>query len=240
MTEPNTTQRASFLQAIRQVVTSVPVPYHEPPTVVRRRRIVVAVFLVLGAVVLGFSLNTPPGTASFYWLTLLLAAVWFLGAFFAGPIHLGRIRWRGRNQRPVITGTGIGLLVGGVFVVGSLIAREIGPVADLIRQVLWYEHQGARWLVLIIALVNGAAEECFFRGAVYSALRRYHPVLVSTIVYVAVAAASGNPMLAFAAIILGTVCALERRATGGVLASLLTHLVWSVIMVLALPPIFGL
>jgi len=105
---------------------------------------------------------------------------------------------------------------------------------------LWYEHQGARWLVLIIALVNGAAEECFFRGAVYSALRRYHPVLVSTIVYVAVSAASGNAMLAFAAIILGTVCALERRATGGVLAPLLTHLVWIVIMVLALPPIFGL
>jgi membrane protease YdiL (CAAX protease family) len=47
-------------------------------------------------------------------------------------------------------------------------------------------------------------------------------------------------MLAFAAIILGTVCALERRATGGVLAPLLTHLVWSLIMVLALPPIFGL
>jgi membrane protease YdiL (CAAX protease family) len=240
MTEPETTQRLGFLQEIGRVVTSVPVPYHEPPVVVLRRRIVVGVFLVVGAVVLGFSLNTPPGTASFYWMTLLLAAVWFLGAFFAGPIHLGRIRWRGRNQRPVITGTGIGLLVGGVFVVGGLIAREIGPVADLIREVLQYEHKGTLWLVLIITLVNGAAEECFFRGAVYSALRRYHPVLVSTIIYVAVTAASGNPMLPFAAILLGTVCALERRMTGGVLAPLLTHLVWSLVMVLVLPPIFGL
>ena len=240
MTEPDTTQRPTFLQEIRRVVTSVPVPYHEPPVIVLRRRIVVAVFLVVGAVVMAFLFTRAPGTASFYWTTLLLAAVWFLGAYFARPIHLGRIRWRGRNQRPVFTGIGIGLLVGGVFVVGGLIAREIDPVADLIRQVLQYEHRGALWVVLIITLVNGAAEECFFRGAVYSALRRYHPVIVSTIIYVAVTAASLNPMLPFAAIILGTVCALERRVTGGVLAPLLTHLVWGVVMVLVLPPIFGL
>ncbi len=46
-------------------------------------------------------------------------------------------------------------------------------------------------------------------------------------------------MLGFAAIILGTVCAFERRATGGVLAPMLTHLVWGLIMVLVLPPMFG-
>jgi hypothetical protein len=47
-------------------------------------------------------------------------------------------------------------------------------------------------------------------------------------------------MLAFAAIILGTVCSLERRATGGVLAPILTHFVWSLVVLLALPPLFGL
>jgi membrane protease YdiL (CAAX protease family) len=46
-------------------------------------------------------------------------------------------------------------------------------------------------------------------------------------------------MLTFAAIILGGVCAFERRATGGVLAPILTHMVWGLIMVLALPPVFG-
>ena len=51
---------------------------------------------------------------------------------------------------------------------------------------------------------------------------------------------SRNPMLAFAAIILGTVCALERRATGGVLAPILTHFVWTLVVLLALPPLFGL
>ena len=47
-------------------------------------------------------------------------------------------------------------------------------------------------------------------------------------------------MLGFAALILGAVCAWERRATGGVLAPVLTHVVWGLLMVLALPPVFGL
>jgi membrane protease YdiL (CAAX protease family) len=80
----------------------------------------------------------------------------------------------------------------------------------------------------------------FFRGALYTALGRWYPMLTSTVLYVAVIMASGNPMLGFAAIILGLVCAFERRATGGVLAPMLTHLVWGLIMVLALPPVFGL
>ena len=65
-------------------------------------------------------------------------------------------------------------------------------------------------------------------------------MIISTVLYIAVTTASGNPTLAFAAIILGTVCALERRTTGGVLVRPLTHLFWSLVMVLALPPVFGL
>ena len=87
---------------------------------------------------------------------------------------------------------------------------------------------------------QAVAEEFFFRGALYTALGRFYPVLISTLLYAVSTSASGNPMLGFAALILGTVCALERRATGGVLAPVLTHLVWGSMMVLALPPIFGL
>ncbi len=69
---------------------------------------------------------------------------------------------------------------------------------------------------------------------------RDYPVVISTVLYViATSATTGNPMLGFAAIILGTVCAFERRATGGVLAPMLTHFFWGLVMVLALPPIFG-
>jgi uncharacterized protein len=239
MTQSTAPCRASVASELRRAITNVAVPPNEPPGVVRRRRVVVAVTLVIGAAVLGFSLRRHPGESSFYWLTLALAAVWIAGGFLSGPVHLGGICWRGRNQRPVITGTMVGLLLGGVFIVGGLIAREIAPVAELISRVLLYAHHGWYPMIVVITLVNGVAEEIFFRGALYTALGRYHPLLISTLLYTCATLASGNPMLGFAAIILGTVCALERRASGGVLAPVLTHLVWGLIMVLALPPLFG-
>ena len=228
----------TILSEIRAAAVNEAVPYQEWPSVVRRRRVIVGVVTVCGALLLGYSLSRRPGDETFYWLTLGLAAVWTLGAFLSGPLHLGFIRWRGRNQRPVITGVGIGLLLGGVFVVGGLVTREIPPVAERITRVLDYANHGSLALVVLITLVNGFAEELFFRGALYTALGRFHPVAISTLLYAVATSASGNPMLGFAAIILGTVCALERRATGGVLASVLTHVVWGLIMVLDLPPMF--
>ena len=239
MSQAASPYRTSVVAELWRAITNVAVPHNEPPFVVRRRRVIVAITLVIGAAVLGFSLRSHPGASSFYWLTLALAGVWIAGGLISGPLHLGDICWRGRNQRPVITGTGVGLLLGGVFIVGGLIARQIPEVAALITRVLLFAHHGYFPLVVALTLINGIAEEIFFRGALYTALGRYHPVVISTVLYTCATMASGNPMLGFAAVILGTVCAFERRATGGVLAPILTHFVWGLIMVLILPPMFG-
>ena len=230
----------SALEEIRRGIVNVAVPHNEPPSVVLRRRIVVAIVLVLGAAALSFTLRSHPGEPSFYWWSLVLACVWSVGAFASGPLHLGGARWHGRNQRPVISGSVIGLLLGGVFVLGGLIARQIPVVAELITRVLQYTDQGSWRLTMTVALLGGITEEMFYRGALYTALGRHHPSLISTVVYVFGSLASGNLMLGFAAIFLGTVSALERRATGGVLASILTHFVWTLVVLLALPPLFGL
>jgi len=224
---------------IVEIVGTVAVAPDEPPSTVRRRRVVVVVVLAIGAALLGFSLTRKPGDESFYWLTLALAAVWAVGALGSGPLHLGSVRFRGRDQRPVIAGTVIGLLLGGVFVVGGLVAREIPPVRDYVVSVLEFTNYGALWFVALITVVNGVAEEMFFRGSLYTALGRYHPEVVSTLVYAVAVLATGNPMLGFAGIVLGAVCAIERRITGGVLAPMLTHFFWGLVMVLALPPVFG-
>ena len=47
--------------------------------------------------------------------------------------------------------------------------------------------------------------------------------------------ATANPMLVFAALLLGFVLALQRRASGGILAPILTHITWSATMLFALP-----
>lgn len=215
-------------------------PNNEPPGVVGKRKLVVGAVLLVGAALLGYSLSRPTGDQTFLWLTLALAGVWAAGAFASGPLHMGHVCFRGRNQRPVITGTAIGLALGAIFVVGGLIVRELPGVNDYITRVLEYSNTGPLWLIAFITVINGVAEEMFFRGAVYTAFLKFHPVIFSTVLYViATAATTGNPMLGFAAIILGTVCAFERRATGGVLAPMLTHFCWGLVMVLALPPIFG-
>ncbi|GJF15932.1 abortive infection protein [Mycolicibacterium cyprinidarum] len=237
MTSPD---RTGLSDQILQIVRTRAAPYNEWPSVIRRRKIVVSVVLLIGAALLGYSLSREPGDESFIWLTLALAAVWAIGAFASGPLHLGHVRFRGRNQRPVITGTVVGLALGATFVVGGLVARQIPGVREYITRVLEFSTAGPLLLIVFITVINGVAEELFFRGAVYTALAKYRPALVSTVLYViATAATTGNPMLGFAAIVLGTVCAFERRVTGGVLAPMLTHFFWGLVLVLALPPIFG-
>lgn len=238
MTQSNPTH-PGLAHEFTEIITNVAVPHHEAPKVVMRRRIVVGAALVTGAIVLGYSLTRQPGESAFYWLTLALAAVWIVGALASGPLHLGCVRFRGRYERPVFTGTGIGLVLGAVFVLGGMVAREIPAIAGLVTRVLAFADHGMLTLIVAITLVNAIAEEMFFRGALYTAVGRHYPVAVSTLLYIAATMASGNAMLGFAAAILGTVCAIERRATGGVLAPILTHLVWGAIMVLALPPLFG-
>jgi membrane protease YdiL (CAAX protease family) len=232
--------RVTIPGEIRAAATNAAAPQREGPSVVRRRRLIVCVVLVIGAVLLGYSLRSRPGDQSFFVSAVSLGAVWTVGAFLSGPLHLGSINWRGRNQRPVLTGITVGALLGAAFLAGGLVAREIPPIADRITRVLEYTNHGHLGFIVLIALFNGVAEELFFRGALYTALGRFYPVAISTLLYVCASSASGNAMLGFAAVILGTVCACERRATGGVLAPVLTHLVWGLIMVLALPPIFGL
>ncbi len=69
-------------------------------------------------------------------------------------------------------------------------------------------------LLLVITAVNGVAEELFFRGAVYAAITRY-PVPVTTVAYVLATLATGNVMLAFAAVLLGVVVGLNAGRPAG-------------------------
>lgn len=105
----------------------------------------------------------------------------------------------------MITGTTVGLLLGGVFVLGGLVARQIPVLSDYATQVLEFASQGSLVLVAAITLINGIAEELFFRGALYTALGKYYPAIISTLLYIAAVMATGNPMLGVAAIILGAV-----------------------------------
>ncbi len=204
-----------------------------------RRRIVVGITLAVGATLLGLSFSVRQGDPAFYPLTFGLAATWTLGSLLSGPLHLGHILRGGTLRRPIITPIVSGLLLAALFVLGAFVIRTVPALASLTEDVLGYARLGKLWIIVVITLVNGVAEELFFRGALFAAIGVWHPVLISTTLYALATVAGGNPVLVFAAVVVGTVVALERRASGGILAPILTHITWSLSMLFVLPPIFA-
>ncbi len=233
--------RTSAERALRGLLwDKVPRDHRQDPRPFLVRRIVTGVFLVIGAAVLGWSLQIEPGDSTFIVATLVLAAVWTIGAFASGPLYLGRVARAGVHddlRRPVAGAIVLGLALAGVFVVGALVVRQVPLIDRQISSVLDHADQGVTPLLVLITVVNGIAEELFFRGALYAASPRY-PVAVSTVAYVIATLATGNFMLAFAAVLLGVVVGLERRASGGILAPVLTHVTWSTAMLFLLPLLF--
>lgn len=228
---------------VRQLVAEVLVEkverdHSQPDSEFRRRRIVVAVVLVAGAALLGVSLGVRPGSNAFYPLTLAVAAIWTAGGFLSGPLHLGYLPFRGELRRPVTVGLLVGVLAGTVFLAGALVVREISPLSDYVRSVLDHAQYGSLPIITVVTLANGVAEEIFFRGGLFAAIGRRHPVLISTLVYALATVATRNPMLIFAALTLGVVLALQRRTSGGILAPIMTHITWSAMMLFLLPPLF--
>ena len=211
-------------------------PVVDEPTV--RRRLVIIAFGVIGVAGLAWGLRTDPGSGAFYISTLALSVVWFVGGLLSGPVPLGWEVHDGQRRRPILSAIIAGAALAAVFVVGALVVRHIPALSDRIERVLDYASEGSWPIVLLLTLANGIAEEVFFRGAVQPALPERTRLPVSVLIYAAVTMATGNLMLGFAAVLLGAVVGLQRRATGGVLAPVVTHVTWSVLMLVALPIVF--
>jgi membrane protease YdiL (CAAX protease family) len=195
------------------------------------------VTLLVGAAVLGWTLRLPAGSDAFVPAAFVLAAVWAAGAFASGPLHLGRARTRSGHTpvRPIVQPIVLGLVLLGVFLAGGLAVGTVPALRRPVDELLDHAQVGSLALVTVVTVVNGIAEELFFRGALFAAITGVRAVVITTFAYALITVGSGIPLLVFAAAVLGFVTALQRRVTGGVLAPILTHLTWSVGMLLLLP-----
>jgi hypothetical protein len=181
-------------------------------------------------------LSRKPDSPQFYGLTFATAATWLLGGSAAGPLHLGRMRsTQGTLRRPVVTPVLSGGVAFGAFCGLAVATRRIPVLHDAIADALRYAETDSVPALYATVVLNGIAEEVFFRGALYAAAREGDQVAVTTAVYTAATMATRNPALVAAAAVMGTLFGAQRRVTGGIQAPILTHVTWSILMLRFLP-----
>ncbi len=198
-----------------------------------RRRVSVAVTLVVGTAVLATTLRAPSGSTTFFVLGFLVGGIWIVGSVISGPIQLDAIR--SSRLATSLGGLALGIVAFLGFVAADLIGQRLPLISNSLHNVLIKADAGPAVLVLTVALVNGVGEELFFRGALFDALGSHTPVAGTVGIYVAVTATTGNVALVFAAAAMGIIFSLQRARSGGILASTATHLSWSTLMILAFP-----
>jgi membrane protease YdiL (CAAX protease family) len=97
-----------------------------------------------------------------------------------------------------------------------------------------------RWITDLMLPFIIVAEELVWRGVVFEALRRRFPllpaILLSTALYAAGHAPVGSPLLVALCLLCGVFWTALRAWTGGLLACLLCHMIWDV-LVFALRPL---
>jgi uncharacterized protein YbjT (DUF2867 family)/membrane protease YdiL (CAAX protease family) len=210
----------------------------ESPATVRRRQRVVGVTSLVSAGLLGVGLTAEPGSRRFFAATYATAAVDVVGALASGPLHLGWIEQQDHSmRRPVLVPVATGAAAFGGFYAAARVARRVPPLRRWVASVLQYADEGRTSFVVGTALANAVAEELFFRGALYAAFEE-RPVPLTTGVYVVATLPTRNPALVMAAGAMGTLWGMQRRATSGLQAPVLTHLTWSALMLRYMPPLF--
>ena len=127
----------------------------------------------------------------------------------------------------------------GLCYAAARLARRNPVLCRAIRGVLRYMDTGPAGLVVLTACLNAVAEEMFFHGALWDAAGPQHPAVTTTAVYTAVTAATRNPALILSAAVTSVIFGTQRRRSGGVAAPAIAHVVWSVLMLTLLPPMFA-
>ncbi len=146
---------------------------------------------------------------------------------------------RRARLRPTLTGTVLGVISGAALYGGAwMIDRVPAAAAQTHQFVAWTAGHSIGFVAATLPIAV-LGEELFWRAALLGALRQRLPLLTSvaasTVVYALAHAASGTWLLPFAAFGAGLVWALLFAATGNLTASVVSHLVFDVLVILVAP-----
>ena len=198
----------------------------------------IVAILVLGAVTAALGWRLVEARRTSIWVVMgLVNAALGLAALVTGRIRLS-LRLAPAGAAAAGLAAGVALYAATVLFVGAV---RRWPAFDRHVQAL-YGNRGSLTTPVAIVLAAGVVapgEELFWRGLFQSHLAtggsRVTAAAVTWAVYVAANAAGLSLPIAAAAVVGGGVWGLLAMWTGGVLASLLCHAVWTGLMV-GLPP----
>ena len=197
------------------------------------RRVVIPA--ALGATGLFVSATSAAGSVGFYLATFFTAAVWIITWLLVG----NRSDFRGHFLRNTVRGVMLGVVLIAVFVLGAVVVRVIPGLAGPVEQLLANMSQGTVWITLATLVVNGIGEEMFFRGVVDTqftqVMKPWVAMAWQIVLYIVVTAAMGVPLLFVAALLIGGVATMEKRATGSLISASIMHVTWGLGMAFLLP-----
>jgi uncharacterized protein len=139
--------------------------------------------------------------------------------------------------------SGVGLYL--LFCAGAALVRQT-PLWPGVEDVVDLARTTAPGAVAALVIVFGTSpsEEVLWRGAVFARLtRRYgpgwRPLVAATVAYALFVGLSGSLILALAALVCGAVWTRQRQVTGSIVPSLVSHALWSLLMLLYIPGLNG-
>lgn len=175
------------------------------------------------------------------WLTVGGAALLLGGVVLAGcPDVRTRLR---PERRGIVLGIGTGLgMVAATYVFAPLVHLSSVIERDLQQLYASFRVAGARSAAIALGPVI-VGEELVWRGAVQGILQdRLRPgvaAVVAAMLYAAAHAPMGSPLLLVTALACGLVWSALRAATGSLVPSLLSHVIWDAVVLLAFPLVPG-
>ena len=232
------TELRAFVRAA--LVDPVPRDHTEPDSAFHRRRVVVAVTLLVGAVVLAWALRIEPGDPTFYIATFALAGVWAVGAVPVGAAAPGS---RPHPRRPgLAAGPSCSRWPSGRCCSGcSWSGRSWSPRSRSCAtpsRTCWTTRSSARSPWSRSSPRSTASRRSCTSGARCTPrVGRRHAVAGHHGRLHARRGDQRHPAAGAAAAVVGLVVGLQRRVTGGILGPIITHLTWSLGMLFLLPPV---
>jgi hypothetical protein len=195
-------------------------------TVANRRRngLVLLATYVAAFLLTRAAYRVEPGSGDLPFLALVLAAVLVGGTVLSGGLPPAHRRGKRPLVRPALTGLAVFL----AFLVVGWVARLVPAIDRDVREVLALADSAPGWLLAVTAVAAGMAEEAYYRGALFERLPL--PVVTTAAAHALATLGAANLALTGAAVFLGLVCGLSRRASGGWWAPAVTHATWAMLM----------